>query len=210
MSGHDAELRARWRAHVTDDVRPLDGVVARHREPHRRYHGVDHLVWVLRHVAELAADEDVSDVDAVVAAAFYHDAVYEPGSPTNESSSARLARRELAELGWPDPRVTQVVAMIESTATHGAPGDVDTAVLLDADLGVFAADPSGYREYVNGVRFEYRHVDDAAWTSGRAAVVRSYLERPVIYATDTARRRWEHLARANLTAELATLGSTPS
>ena len=36
-------------------------------------------------------------------------------------------------------------------------------------------------------------------------VLRRFLDRDHVYSTPTARDRWEHRARANLTAELATL-----
>ena len=40
-----------------------------------------------------------------------------------------------------------------------------------ADLAVLGADVAGYDAYVTGVRQEYRHVDDATWREGRAAVL---------------------------------------
>ncbi len=205
MSEHLVELRTAWQRHVAPDTSLLDGVVGRHREQHRRYHGVTHVAWVVRHVDELAAEEQPPDVDAVVAAAFYHDAVYEPTHPANERASARLAAGDLRSLGWADERVDHVVEMIESTADHRDPADLDTAVLFDADLAVLGSDPAAYRDYAAGVRTEYRHVSDADWHTGRAAVLRSFLDRPSIYATRSGRERWEDRARANISAELASL-----
>lgn len=211
MSDHLVELRVAWQRHVADDTGLLDRLVVRHRERHRRYHGVDHVVWVIRHVDELAADEEVRDHGAVVAAAFYHDAVYEPASPANERASARLARRDLAELGWARARAEHVARMIEATASHtdhdAAPADVDGAVLLDADLAVLAADPAAYREYTTGVRGEYRHLTDAEWTAGRSEVLQRLIEREYVYSTASGRRRWEHHARANIASELAALAA---
>jgi predicted metal-dependent HD superfamily phosphohydrolase len=212
VSEPDLELAVAWQRHVDDDRTLLDALLARHREQHRRYHTAFHVAWVVRHVEELAQCEAVAHLDEVVAAAFYHDAVHEPKHPANERASARLARRDLAALGWAADRVERVGAMIEATAHLAAPaqpGDelsIDTAVLLDADLAVLGADPTAYETYVRGVRHEYRHLDDDAWRDGRAAVLRSFLERPSIYRTTTGRERWEQRARANLTAELAALG----
>lgn len=205
MSDHLVELRAAWQRDVAADTAPLEGLLARHRERHRRYHGIDHVAWVVRHVGDLADDEAIADRGAVVAAAFYHDAVYEPASPANERASARLARRDLGELGWDDARVERVATMVEATATHRDPADVDTAVLFDADLAVLGADPAGYQEYVHRVRAEYRHLDDDEWRTGRRTVLADFAARPEIYATVTGRRRWERRARANLAAELAAL-----
>ncbi len=209
MSEHDLELEVAWQRHVAADRSLLDRLLARHREKHRRYHNATHVAWVIRHVAELAATERIEHLDEVVAAAFYHDAVYEPAYPANERASARLARRDLASVGWPDGAVDRVASMIEATE-HGAPADDttgDTAVLLDADLAILGADPAAYSAYVTGVRAEYRHVTDDDWRTGRAAVLDGFLQRPTIFRTATACDRWEVRARANLTAELAALAS---
>jgi predicted metal-dependent HD superfamily phosphohydrolase len=204
------ELEVAWQQHVDADQRLLDGVLARHREKHRRYHTAEHVAWVIRHVVELAATEPVERLSEIVAAAFYHDAIYEPTYPANERASARLARRDLAGAGWDDASVERVADMIEATEHHATgtdvpEGAVDLAVLLDADVAILGADPAGYSTYVARVRSEYRHLDDEEWRTGRARVLRAFLDRPAIFLTDSARTRWEERARANLTAELADL-----
>ncbi len=205
MSERDLELEVAWQQHITADLAVLDRLLARHREKHRRYHTAIHIGWVIRHVEELAATEPVDHLDEVIAAAFYHDAIYEPAYPANERASARLARRDLAALGWSDDQTERVAAMIGATA-HGAGTHMgDTALLLDADLAILAADPDGYSAYVTGIRSEYRNVDDDEWRTGRAQVLQGFLDRSAIYATPSARARWENRARANLAAELATL-----
>lgn len=208
MSERDLELEVAWQLHVSTDLSLLDRILARHREKHRRYHTTTHVAWVIRHVDELATVEPVGHLDEIVAAAFYHDAVYEAAYPANERASARLARRDLAAIGWTDDAVDRVGLMIEATE-HGAAGvesaGGDTAILLDADLAILGADPAGYSAYVAGVRSEYRHVDDDEWRAGRSAVLDGFLQRPTIYRTAAACDRWEERARANITAELAEL-----
>ena len=73
--------------------------------------------------------------------------------------------------------------MIEATAHHGldAPSG-DTAILLDADLAILAADPAAYSDYVSGVRAEYRHLDDDEWRAGRASVLQGFIDRTSIYS----------------------------
>jgi predicted metal-dependent HD superfamily phosphohydrolase len=205
MSDRELELEVAWQRHVTTDRTLLDRLLARHREKHRRYHTAAHVAWVIRHVDELASVEPIEHLDEVMAAAFYHDAVYEPAYPANERASARLARRDLTSIGWNADAVERVASMIEATEHGAMDASGDTAVLLDADLAVLGADPAAYSTYVTGVRAEYRHVADDEWRIGRAAVLEGFLERPAIYATATGRDRWETRARANLTAELASL-----
>lgn len=195
------EQRAEWRRLVGDDA-ALTGLVRRHRERHRRYHTLDHVLAVVRHVDELADVEIIDDLGAVVAAAWFHDAVYEPRSPANERASARLARRDLTKLGWNTERTDIVATMIEGTADHEDPADVDTAVLFDADLAILGAAPATYAAYVANVRAEYAHVDDESWRNGRAEVLDGFLDRERIFATPTGFTRWESAARANLVTEL--------
>ncbi len=78
-------------------------------------------------------------------------------------------------------------------------------MLVDADLAILGADTKDYTAYVAGVRAEYAHVDAAQWTVGRTAVLRRFLDAPMIFHTEAMRREREARARANLTAELASL-----
>lgn len=210
MSERDLELEVAWQRHVSADVTKLDGLLARHREKHRRYHTATHVAWVIRHVDQLAVSEPVDHLDEIVAAAFYHDAVYEAAYPANERASARLARRDLSTLGWDEASVERVGLMIEATehpAIGGGSATGDTAILLDADLAILGADPAGYAAYVTGVRSEYRHVDDEDWAAGRAGVLEGFLRRSTIFQTPAGRDRWEARAQANVAAELADLAT---
>jgi predicted metal-dependent HD superfamily phosphohydrolase len=205
----EIELRAAWTESIGRDARCLasfEELVGRHREPHRRYHGVRHVTWVVRHVHELAADVPPADFGAVVAAAFYHDAVYDPTAADNEELSAALAERVLGELGWRTARCRTVGELVRATAGHQPDGTPDRAVLIDADLAVLGSDPAAYQAYVTGVRAEYGHLAEEAWRRGRADVLRRLLARRPLFATEPGRQRWEARALANLAAELATLG----
>jgi predicted metal-dependent HD superfamily phosphohydrolase len=205
----ELELRAAWTEAIGRDARCMaayDDIVGRHREPHRRYHGVRHVVWVVRHVHELAAEVPLHDAAAVAAAAFFHDAVYDPPADDNEAESAALAERVLAELGWDAERCRAVGDLVRATERHEPADDPDHCVLIDADLAVLGSDPAAYHAYAIGVRAEYFHLDDDRWRRGRADVLQRLLARDPLYATEPGRRRWQARARANLAAELATLG----
>ena len=184
----------------------FDGVVARHREAHRRYHGVRHVTWVVRHVGDLGADVPLADPGAVLAAAFFHDAVYDPRAADNEEQSARLAERVLAELGWDPGRAAAVGAMVRATAAHGAPPDDDTAVLLDADLAVLGADAGDYDRYAGAIRREYAWVPEEDYRRGRGRVLRQFLQRERIYRLESVHRALDSRARENLRRELGSLG----
>lgn len=166
----------------------------------RGYHNGRHLAEVLEHADRLAAEEH-ADRDAVLIAAWFHDAVYDEHGD-NEERSAELARAEL-EGHVPRDLVDEVVRLVRLTQNHRpAEDDVNGRVLCDADLAILASDEQRYAEYVDGVRREYGYVDDKVFTAGRVAVLVDLLERPTLFHTTYGRQHWEARARANVQREL--------
>ncbi|MBQ1035564.1 metal-dependent phosphohydrolase [Micromonospora sp. C81] len=186
-------------------------LLARWREPHRRYHTVAHLTAVLDVVdehADLAGRPDV-----VRLAAWFHDAVYDPRAvgDANERDSAALAESVLAGLGVPAPTAAEVHRLVLLTAGHTvAPGDPDGALLCDADLVVLAAPPADYDRYAAAIRREYAHVPEPAFRAGRTAVLTGLLALPALFRLPPLAARWEEPAQGNVRRELAALseGST--
>jgi predicted metal-dependent HD superfamily phosphohydrolase len=179
-------------------------LLGRWAEQHRAYHDLAHLDEVLARVGVLAPE--AADVDTVRLAAWFHDAVYDPTASDNEVRSADVATVALSGLDVGPARVADVARLVRLTATHDvAPGDADGAVLCDADLAVLAADELRYASYVEGVRREYAHVDDAAFATGRALVLARLLDRPALFRTEHGRDVWEARARVNAGAELSRL-----
>jgi predicted metal-dependent HD superfamily phosphohydrolase len=210
----ERELDLAWQRHVGTSAAAdawFDTVIGYHRAPTRHYHGVRHIRWVVHHGRELAESTvpplEAGDLDAVVAAAFFHDAVYDTSRSDNESASARLAARALGEIGWDRPAIEHVASMIEATANHRVErlDDAATSVLVAADLAVLAAEPAPYVDYTRAVRREYAHLDDEAWRSGRSAFIRTTLDSAHIFPSALGLDVWERRARANLSAELAAL-----
>lgn len=184
---------------------PTD-LVTRYREPHRRYHDLHHVTQVVRDARLLAGDRSGRDLALVTLAALAHDVVYDGRPGEDERRSAAWARERLAAAGVPAADVDRVEGLVLATLTHEVPdGDGLAAVLLDADLAVLGGGPDAYERYRTAVRAEYAHVDDDAWRVGRAAVLRSLLDRDPLYRTGAARARWAAAARRNLAGELAAL-----
>ncbi len=178
-------------------------LLTRYDEPHRRYHDRRHLAEVLAALRQLTAGRAVPV--EVVCAAWLHDAVHD-GRDDDEERSAGLARRVLTELAVAPDVVDEVARLVRMTLTHEpAPEDLSGALLSDADLAVLGADPKRYARYAAHVRDEYAHVDDDAFRSGRTAVLRSLLDRPRLYVTEQAHRRWDLAARRNLSNEISRL-----
>ena len=182
----------------------LADLLARWSEPHRRYHNLTHLAEVLGVLRHLPRGETA----AVRLAAFFHDAVYQPdvGGTANEEASAVLVERLASKCGFAPATVVEAARLVLLTGGHApSPGDVNGAALCDADLAILAAPPMRYLDYASGVRAEYAHVDSAAFTSGRTAVLRDLVARETLFATEYGRREFEQAARGNIAKELSML-----
>ena len=123
-----------------------DRLVEAYDRPQRGYHNVEHLEEMFGRIdAILRATEDGLgshgiDHDAVLLAAWFHDAVYD-AEGDNEERSARLAVQELTDAGCQTQIVDEVARLVRLTATHQvAADDLAGQVLCDADLGILAAD----------------------------------------------------------------------
>ncbi|WP_053736023.1 hypothetical protein [Nocardia sp. NRRL S-836] len=193
-----------------DAVRALGGtpdagdLAERYAEPHRAYHNTFHVVTVVRDSSALA-DAFAFSVEerAVLAlAACAHDVIYDGKPGDDERASAQWARDRLA--GLDEQHIARVESLVLATITHSS-DDPLAHVLLDADLAILGSEPEHYERYRQAVRREYARYDDPAWRTGRAAVLRSLLERDDLYVTEPARQLWDAAARSNLARELQSL-----
>jgi predicted metal-dependent HD superfamily phosphohydrolase len=187
--------------------------------PTRHYHSLSHVHSLLKLLAAHRAA--FSDPDAVEAAIWFHDAVYDSRAkpPSNEAASADLAVKHLQDAGIEPARLERIRIMILATATHTLPtaeelgvvhvpgegwGEIgeqvvrDAAMFLDMDLAILGADEREYDEYERGVRKEYDWVGEEGWRMGRVEVLRGFLERERIYHSDLFRDLFEEKARENL------------
>lgn len=182
-----------------------DELIARYREPHRRYHTMAHIEDCL---AQVAASTDFTDEQRALldAAIWFHDAIYDPTRHDNEAESARLAVERLSAEGTPPAFVDEVSRLILLTAGHSvAEGDVLGARLVSIDLSILGAEPARYYAYAEAIRFEYGHVPETLYRPGRAAVMTRFLQSPPLYADPVWAERYEAGARENIAREIAAL-----
>ena len=208
----DGRLLQRWLGlmdHFGMDettARSLFGVVrGRYEEEGRFYHTLEHVRQVLATVERLAPYAE--DVAVVKLAAWFHDAVYEPGAADNEARSARTLRQTLQPYPVPAAAVEEAARLILLTEGHEAAADDGNGhVLLDADLAILGAEPAAYRRYTQAIRREFAHVPEEAYRRGRAQVLRHLLAKDPLYYTPPMQEEREARARRNVRHELAMLG----
>jgi predicted metal-dependent HD superfamily phosphohydrolase len=183
----------------------LEAVRAAYSEPHRRYHDVRHVRAVLACLHRWSHGAPVGD--ALLAAALYHDVVYDPRAADNEERSAGVCADRMRSSGYPGPVVSRAVALIRSTRTHDPIDDGwDAVALLDADLMILGAPARAYRRYAAAIRAEYVHVSDRAYHEGRTRVLGGFLRRPRLFLGDwTGVEERELRACGNVRREIESL-----
>ena len=183
-------------------------LVRAYAAPDRHYHGLGHIEALLR-LADAYADA-IADRDAVEAAIWFHDAIYDTRRHDNEERSANLAVARLTGTAAQN-RIARIAAMIRATAGHRVPDFADAgaaqdcALFLDMDLTILGTPAAEFEAYERAVRREYDWVNEPQWKLGRRAVLAGFLARPAIYATAQFRASHEAAARRNLERAIARL-----
>ena len=181
---------------------------ALYRAEDRHYHNLVHIEAMLGLAGDYRAL--LGDPEAVEAAIWFHDAIYDSKTKDNEARSAALAEKRLA--GRTDAgRLRRIGAMILATATHQLPRFDDDAttrdasLFLDMDLSILGAEPDAFDAYEHAVRREYDWVEEPMWRAGRGAVLKDFLARTRIFHTEEFRQRFEPQARLNMARSLEAL-----
>ena len=169
----------------------------RYCEPHRRYHGIQHIAAIL------AAARDLELSDAQVLAIWFHDAIYGPRSTSNERDSADLAERLLTRDGV-DAATIDLVQRIVMDTVHHRPSCPESELVIDLDLSSLALPRRHYEANTVRIRAEYSHVTDEQFAQGRKQFIEGILARPRIYTTVWGSQH-EAPARTNLGLDLEDL-----
>jgi predicted metal-dependent HD superfamily phosphohydrolase len=184
----------------------------------RYYHTLDH-------IADLLARLDARDHSGLMGnrleiemAIWFHDAIYDVRSTTNEDDSAQLAASFFATVGIAPAKMIdhgvlryrdnsifagRVLDAIEATKHTGVEVIAHGArVMLDLDLAGLADPWERFDENNAKIRREYAIYNDEQWRWGRAKFVTSILARPHIFY---GQRELEKPARENLQRHLRDL-----
>lgn len=156
-------------------------LVARYSEPHRAYHTLTHVGYCLDELEQV--QQIVTNPDAVELALWCHDAIYDTKSKDNEERSTALAVEMVRSASLPDNFGQSVASLIMATKHSAAPIDSDARLLVDIDLSILGQTNDKFDEYEQQIRKEYEWVSRSAFVAGRLAILKSFLDRPHIYAT---------------------------
>jgi Uncharacterized protein conserved in bacteria len=135
---------------------------------------------------------------------FYHDIIYNTLRKDNEERSALCLKKRLEYTSF--PHIKACMTQIKATKKHLPSTDTDINYLLDIDLSILGTQPEAYQSYTQQIRQEYRQYPLWLYNKGRRAVLAHFLSLPSIYKTPYFLASHEQQARANLAAELTSLG----
>ena len=184
------------RLELPSSAETCDLLLATHREPGRHYHNIAHISHLFGLLDEHR--ERVPQPDLVELAFWFHDAVYDTRSKTNEVDSAAMAIAFLAACEAPEQLQEQVEALILATRHDAADLQGSAAWLVDMDLSILAAEPDAFDVYENQIRQEYAWVSEKVFAAGRKNLLAQFLAREWIYNTTEFRQTHEERARANI------------
>jgi len=173
-----------------------DELLARYAEPQRKYHTRQHLEECL------ALFDEVGDLAAhpaeVEMALWFHDAIYDVKGSGNEERSADWAHETLLAAGVTRDVADRVRQLVLVTKHDGVPGSVDEQVLVDIDLAILGAERPRFDEYERQIRDEYSYVPGFLFRRKRKQILKTFLDRQVLYSTPALRERLDARARENL------------
>ncbi len=196
---YDARFAALWHRRVASPPSPDAAVVGKQLRallgaPERRFHNLDHIRECLRQFDIVAAL--LADPDAVELALWFHDAEYMPGDPTNERRSAELFL-QLSAGAAPVLR-RRVCGLILATRHVSVARTSDRRFIEDIDLAGFGSPWEQFMHNGDLLRLEFAQQSDAQYYAGQVAFLEQLARRPVFFATDWYRERYEARARDNL------------
>lgn len=174
-------------------------LLSAYTEPQRAYHTVQHIVECLEFLQLIR--RDLHDPIAVEMSIWFHDAVYDPKSSSNEVQSAELMKTLCADF-FNEDQLEKVYAWIVATQHHQATDDADLQYLLDIDLAILASEKQRFEQYEQQIRFEYAWVESTLYQTKRRAVLQSFAEMQPLYQTPYFQQHFEHQAKMNLQSAL--------
>lgn len=183
-------------------------LIAAYSEAHRHYHNLQHLNECLRELD--AARAHAKNPAVVEAALWFHDAIYDSHSNSNEEDSAALADACFSTAGLSSAAIDEMRQLILCTKTHQPGAHEDAPLLIDIDLAILGQPSSRFFEYERGIKAEYSWVLAATYTQKRTEILAGFLSRPTIYKNPRFRDLYENSARTNLATAIDALHHSTS
>jgi predicted metal-dependent HD superfamily phosphohydrolase len=181
----------------------FDRIFSAYSEPHRHYHNFVHIEHCLEEFD--AVKQLCESPDEVEFAIWLHDVSYDPHASDNEEMSALYARELLVELDCSESTACHVGDLILITRHDQPPLTQDAKIMVDIDISILGQPAHLFAVYEKSIRAEYSWVPEEGYRTGRAKILRSFLDKKSIYYTDRFEMLYGSQARTNLIKALVAL-----
>lgn len=178
------------RLELADDGSTYASLLTAYTGKDRHYHSLAHIDDCLEQLANCGLPPE--QADPIALALWFHDAVYDWRSKTNEADSAALAFKFMetaqakpvfGQTGASAPLQQRVSDLIMATRHDAAAINEDSALIIDIDLSILGREPTTYDRYERAIRAEYRWVPALIYARERRKVLQGFLDRPAIFQT---------------------------
>lgn len=169
----------------------------------RAYHRIEHIQQGLRELKRVRSV--LINPSAVQMAWWYHDAVYNPRSHTNEADSVTLFENTFRGLSMPQVFIEKVRELILITRHDGLPKTLDEKAIVDIDLSILGQESEIFDQYEQQIRIEYIWVPLENYRTARIKILQGFLDRPNIYSLQYFYAKYERQARINLARSITQL-----
>lgn len=142
-------------------------------ESRRKYHNEDHLTQILKDLEKSKSKVLPLHWDALVIAAFFHDAVYVIGATDNEDQSIKVFLNSFQGKNF--DMVKSIKEMIKSTQFRVVPNDKLVRIFWEADNAGFLGTFESFLEVEKKIRQEYAHINGHIYKKGRIKFLNSCL-----------------------------------
>lgn len=179
---------------------------SRYSETHRKYHNVSHIESVLFELAN--AKHIAENYEAIELSLWFHDAVYDSFSKTNERDSADLAVSFISDNGGSKELQQAVYSLVMATEHNFVPQINDQKLIVDIDLSILGSAKERYAEFEDAIRKEYKYVPWFIFKNRRIELLQYFLSRESIYSTEYYVDSLEKQARKNIESAVYNLKNT--
>lgn len=147
-----------------------------YKEPHRFYHNTDHILDMVEKIVENCESFSRPEKLVLVAAAVYHDIIYDVTSKTNEEDSAKLFQSHVG-LGVKGVYVDSVVQIILDTKHTAPPSSTLGEIICNFDLsGLKLGDLNRLMTDERKIMLEYQKYEYADYRQGRINFLEDFLK----------------------------------
>ncbi len=184
------------------NLRQMADLTTLYTQPHRYYHNINHINDCLVELASVRHELSIRDQMIIERAIWYHDAVYNPYSKTNEADSAALVQYD-GEFRSDMASETQAVILATKDHLITQPNLKHTVqYMLDIDLSGFGKPWHICKAHADNIRKEYYHTTDEEFYIGRLNFLEAINKRETLYYTDFFRNKYHEQSKINLVREI--------